>query len=277
MPRYEDEDDYDDRPQRPRRRDDDEDDRPRRRSRDDDDDAAESAAPPPGNGMATASMVLGLVGFCVPVVCGVIAIILGLVGLGRAKKIGVGKGMAIVGIILGVLNGIVAPAIGGYFLYRGIVKAQQIKKELNDKFEADMKKRDEENKASAKKWEESNKEFAKQAEEDRKRMEAENKERMRKIEEERKLASEVSKARSMCIRLELVLRTYMRTNNKPPEKIEDLPQPKGGPPLEFTDPWGKPYQIDAEAVDDTGKPAARVYTLHPTTGERIQSINKPRN
>ncbi len=52
---------------------------------------------PPRNGLATASLVLGILGVSV------IGLILGIVGLGRAKKVGRGKGKALVGIILSVL------------------------------------------------------------------------------------------------------------------------------------------------------------------------------
>ena len=76
--------------------------------------------PPPGvplhsqpaqaatNGMAVASLVLGITAailgillFPLGIVCGILAIVLGFVGKGNAAQTGVGRGMAIAGIVLG--------------------------------------------------------------------------------------------------------------------------------------------------------------------------------
>lgn len=55
------------------------------------------------NGMAVASMVLGIVSVCIGI-CAPIALILGLVALSQIKKTGQpGKGMAITGVILGAI------------------------------------------------------------------------------------------------------------------------------------------------------------------------------
>lgn len=60
--------------------------------------------PPPQNGMGTASLVCSLVGLLVPFILPVLAIVLGLVGCGRAKGgRATNKGMAITGIVIGVL------------------------------------------------------------------------------------------------------------------------------------------------------------------------------
>ncbi len=70
-------------------------------------------APPPGavvgqsNGIATASLIVGLgsLVLCMAFVFGLVAVVLGVVGLGRAKERGGAKrGQAIAGIILGVLS-----------------------------------------------------------------------------------------------------------------------------------------------------------------------------
>jgi hypothetical protein len=110
--RDEDDADDDDRPRRSRRRDDDEDDeddRPRRSRRRRDDDRP---APTQGNGMAVASLVLGLVTICIGPLAGIIGGVLGVMGLRKPS----GKGMAITGIILSVAFSLVW--IGGLvFLY----------------------------------------------------------------------------------------------------------------------------------------------------------------
>jgi Domain of unknown function (DUF4190) len=79
--------------------------------------------PPPGvplhsqpaqaatNGMAVASLVLGITAailgillFPLGIVCGILAIVLGFVGKGNAAQTGVGRGMAIAGIVLGIVG-----------------------------------------------------------------------------------------------------------------------------------------------------------------------------
>jgi prepilin-type processing-associated H-X9-DG protein len=68
--------------------------------------------PPPNNGMATASLVLGLI-LCVPL-CSLLAIIFGIIGIVRANNPsmrGKGKGVAISGLVLGCLGLLIAPAL----------------------------------------------------------------------------------------------------------------------------------------------------------------------
>ena len=66
------------------------------------------------SGAAIASLVLGIVGLCVPVLGGLVAIILGIVGIGSTGKPNVkGRGLAIAGLILGVLTVLGWGAIGG--------------------------------------------------------------------------------------------------------------------------------------------------------------------
>ena len=57
------------------------------------------------SGVAIASLVLGFVGFCVPLVGGLVAVILGIVGIAVTGKPSVkGRGLAITGLILGLLT-----------------------------------------------------------------------------------------------------------------------------------------------------------------------------
>jgi hypothetical protein len=73
----------------------------------------------PTNGLGVAAMVLGIVGFLIlwipfigyiGLVCGVLALILGIVGTATARRRGAGVGMAITGIILGALTVVLAIA-----------------------------------------------------------------------------------------------------------------------------------------------------------------------
>lgn len=73
--------------------------------------AAPSYQHPPGNGLAVAGLVLGILGLALcwlPFVgwlCALVGIILGALGMSRAKKIGGrGKGMAVAGLICGIIG-----------------------------------------------------------------------------------------------------------------------------------------------------------------------------
>ena len=60
------------------------------------------------NGLAIASLILGICGICIIGICAPIALILGAVSLSQIKKTGQGgKGMAITGIVLGIIGSIV--------------------------------------------------------------------------------------------------------------------------------------------------------------------------
>jgi hypothetical protein len=74
---------------------------------------------PKTNGVAIASLICGILG-CVPFVTSLAAIILGVVGIGSARKTGSGKGMAIAGIILGILGILIwgGISVGGVWGYR---------------------------------------------------------------------------------------------------------------------------------------------------------------
>lgn len=122
MPRNDDDDDTDDRPRRRRRDDDDDDDRPRRRrdeddEDDEDDDRPKRRKPTGSNGMATTSLVLGVLSLCGGCFTGVPAMLTGFMGLSKAKKVGTGKGLAIAGLATGAFGTFVVTGIGGYFGY----------------------------------------------------------------------------------------------------------------------------------------------------------------
>lgn len=97
---------------------------------------AGGSAPRPGNGLAVAGFVvalLGLPGSFIPVinlvsiVLGVIGAILAAVGLARSRRTGTGKGLALAGLIIGVLTVVIAVAIN-------IAAANAVDDALDDAF-----------------------------------------------------------------------------------------------------------------------------------------------
>jgi uncharacterized protein DUF4190 len=63
------------------------------------------------NGMAIASLVLGISAailgvllFPLGIVCGILAVVFGLIGRGNAERTGTGRGMAFAGIVLGFVG-----------------------------------------------------------------------------------------------------------------------------------------------------------------------------
>lgn len=70
------------------------------------------AASAPGasatNGAATAALVLGIVGFIVPIVCSILAVVFGAIGMGAADKLPNrnGRGMALAGLVLGIVGAV---------------------------------------------------------------------------------------------------------------------------------------------------------------------------
>ena len=72
----------------------------------------DAAAPPAAqtNGLAVAGLVLGIASaalfffWFVAIPCGIVGIVLSIIGLGRSKTRGKGKGMAMAGLILSVLG-----------------------------------------------------------------------------------------------------------------------------------------------------------------------------
>jgi hypothetical protein len=95
-------------------------------------------APTATSGKAIFSLVLGILGFCVPVVLSVPAIILGFMSLGAIKrsdgKIG-GKGLAITGMVLGFVGSLCAIpyglALGGWY-YAANVAIPELAKTQSD-------------------------------------------------------------------------------------------------------------------------------------------------
>lgn len=65
---------------------------------------ATAPAPAQTNGLALAALLVGIFGFCIGAIGGVVAVILGFLGMKKPT----GKGMAITGIILGFINIIVS-------------------------------------------------------------------------------------------------------------------------------------------------------------------------
>jgi hypothetical protein len=61
-------------------------------------------APSITNGFGLASLIAGIVGFCVPLIGGVAAVVLGFVGVRRSKITHTGKGMSIAGMVLGGIS-----------------------------------------------------------------------------------------------------------------------------------------------------------------------------
>lgn len=91
---------------------------PRRSSRD----ASERAPRQPQrgatSGKATASLILGLVSLCVPVLPSILAIVFGFLGLADVRQGKRGKGLAITGLATGFLTLVICPfAYAGIFFY----------------------------------------------------------------------------------------------------------------------------------------------------------------
>ncbi|MFF5769836.1 DUF4190 domain-containing protein [Streptomyces californicus] len=81
-------------------------------------------APAPNNGLGTAAMVIGIVsvvGFCLyglNIVLGILALIFGIIGLGRAKRgEATNRGMALAGVILGSIGIVVGATILGLIIW----------------------------------------------------------------------------------------------------------------------------------------------------------------
>ena len=85
--------------------------------------AVPAAAAPSGssNGAATAALVLGILTFfCLGPVGALLAIILGFIGLKKAKEIGVGRGSSIAGIVLGGIGMVASVAVFIIFVVAGV-------------------------------------------------------------------------------------------------------------------------------------------------------------
>ena len=67
--------------------------------------------PPQSNGVATASLVLGIISLCLGPLLSIPAIVCGILGLTRAKQTGSGQGTAIAGLVLGGVGTILLPLL----------------------------------------------------------------------------------------------------------------------------------------------------------------------
>jgi Domain of unknown function (DUF4190) len=75
-------------------------------------DYGHGAAPRRTSGAAIASLVLGIVG-CVPFITGILAIVLGVIGIRKTREPTVGgKGLAIAGLVLGIISVVVWSVCG---------------------------------------------------------------------------------------------------------------------------------------------------------------------
>jgi hypothetical protein len=83
--------------------------------------------PPRGNGMAVASLVCGLL-FCIPFLPSLLAVVFGIVGITKTRDPRVsGKGMAIAGLVIGVLGLGVWGVMTPFFLIGARVATQMLK------------------------------------------------------------------------------------------------------------------------------------------------------
>jgi TM2 domain-containing membrane protein YozV len=70
--------------------------------------------------MAIAALVLGILSFvCLGPIAGVLAIVFGILGLKKANEVGTGKGMAIAGMVLGIIGTIVSVLIFVFIIAAG--------------------------------------------------------------------------------------------------------------------------------------------------------------
>ena len=78
--------------------------------------------PRPSSGLAVAALVVGIIGVLTSFVVlggvlGIVALVLGIIGLGKARRgLASGRGMAITGIVLGVLAILIAAAALAFFI-----------------------------------------------------------------------------------------------------------------------------------------------------------------
>lgn len=72
--------------------------------------------PPQGNGWGTTSLITGIVGFCVPFVGGLLAMLFGVIGISKARKTRSGMGLSVAGLILGLVSAVFWGLFGGAIL-----------------------------------------------------------------------------------------------------------------------------------------------------------------
>ncbi len=96
--------------------------------------------PSQSNGWGLASLICGILSFCTGGVAGLLAIIFGFVGLKRAKTTHSGKGMSIVGLLLGfvtIAGWVVFILVGGLAIL-GVAKASEAERQANQHFIKDL-------------------------------------------------------------------------------------------------------------------------------------------
>lgn len=98
-----------------------------RDDRDDDryDDRRDRRPEKASNGMAVAALVLGILSLLCAFFAGIPAMICGFIGLSKAKKTGVGKGMALTGLVLGGVGTVLVTAAMGYGLFFSVSKVKE--------------------------------------------------------------------------------------------------------------------------------------------------------
>lgn len=86
---------------------------------------------PRSNGIATASLVVGVISLCIGPLAGIPAIVLGAMGISRARQ-GVGHGTAVAGLVLGIVSTVVTPAILIALLLPAVQKVREAAARTHD-------------------------------------------------------------------------------------------------------------------------------------------------
>jgi len=96
--------------------------------------------PAQSNGWGLASLICGLLSFCTGGATGILAIIFGFLGISKSKKTNSGKGMSIIGLVLGLLTiiGWVIFLLVGGLAILGIAKASEPARMANQQFIKDL-------------------------------------------------------------------------------------------------------------------------------------------
>lgn len=99
-------------------------------------------APAPNNGLGTAAMVIGIisvVGFCmygVNIILGILALIFGIIGLGRAKRgEATNRGMVLAGVILGPVGIVIGAAFLGLAIWAATSSDSDSDRDSNDSYD----------------------------------------------------------------------------------------------------------------------------------------------
>jgi len=96
--------------------------------------------PTQSNGWGLAALICGILSFCTGGITGILAIIFGFVGISRSKKTNSGKGMSIVGLVLGLLTmvGYVVFFLVGGLAILGLAKASEPARQASRQFITDL-------------------------------------------------------------------------------------------------------------------------------------------